>query len=120
METIADVLVEVKSAITQPEASQAGLMQADPNPAVSSTGTEANDSEVSGLDVMSSSPQSDDSKLNEAQNIVLNLVDFAPTPLERIVEQSQLPIDQISSILLQLELSGYLAPYAGGQYQRIQ
>ena len=54
----------------------------------------------------------------EAQS-VLNLVDFAPTPLEDIVAHSNLPIERVSSALLQLELAGRVSPLPGGQYQRV-
>ncbi len=51
---------------------------------------------------------------------VLKLIDFAPTAVEDIATHSNLSIDLVSSILLQLELAGEIAPLAGGQYQRVQ
>lgn len=59
-------------------------------------------------------------KLDMASQQVLNLIDFAPTALETISTDSNLPIELVSSILLQLELSGLISPLPGGQYQRIQ
>ena len=57
----------------------------------------------------------------DAQTLsVLKMVDFAPTAIEDIVTHSNLSIDLVSSILLKLELTGHIAPIAGGQYQRIQ
>ena len=50
---------------------------------------------------------------------VLNQVDFAPTRLEDIADHSNLPIELVSSKLLQLELAGWVSPFPGGQYQRI-
>lgn len=50
---------------------------------------------------------------------VLNLVDFAPTALQAISTDSNLPVELVSSILLQLELAGHIAPLPGEQYQRI-
>lgn len=50
---------------------------------------------------------------------VLNQVDFAPTRLEDIADHSNLPIELVSSKLLQLELAGRVSPFPGGQYQRI-
>lgn len=51
---------------------------------------------------------------------ILKLVDFAPTQLDAIAIGSNLPIERVSSILLQLELAGEIAPLPGSQYQRIQ
>ncbi len=51
---------------------------------------------------------------------VLKLVDFAPTSVEDIATDSNLPIELVSSTLLQLELAGEIAPLPGGQYQRLQ
>ena len=62
----------------------------------------------------------DKPELDETSQIVLNLIDFAPTALEAISTDSNLPIELVSSILLQLELSGLISPLPGGQYQRIQ
>lgn len=50
---------------------------------------------------------------------VLKVVDFAPTSVDEIVTHSNLPVDLVSSILLQLELNNEIAPLAGNQYQRI-
>jgi DNA processing protein len=46
-------------------------------------------------------------------------VDWAPTPLDAIVERSGLPIAVVSSALLMLELHGRVAAQAGGRYVRI-
>ncbi len=58
-------------------------------------------------------------KLDQNTKTVLNLVDFAPTLLQDISTDSNLPIELVLSILLQLELAGQVAPLPGGQYQRI-
>ena len=50
---------------------------------------------------------------------VLNQVDFAPTRLEDIATHSNLSIEIVLSMLLQLELAGKLAPLPGGRYQKI-
>lgn len=50
---------------------------------------------------------------------VLNQVDFAPTRLEDIAVHSNLPVELVSSKLLQLELAGRVSPLPGGRYQRI-
>jgi len=50
---------------------------------------------------------------------VLNLVAFAPTSLLDISTDSNLSVELVSSILLQLELAGRVSPLPGEQYQRI-
>ena len=60
------------------------------------------------------------SKLNKDAQAVLNLIDFAPTTLDEISQQSKLNIEIVSSTLLELELAGLIAPVSGGQYQRLQ
>lgn len=79
------------------------------------------------LEVALQAPPADDDKENARQQAydsntltILNLVDFAPTQLDEIAIGSNLPIEQVSSILLQLELAGEIAPFPGSQYQRIQ
>ena len=46
-------------------------------------------------------------------------VDWAPTPIDHIVERSGLPMAVVSSTLLMLELQGRVAAQAGGRYVRI-
>ncbi len=96
VETTADVLVEIKAAISFPKRPPT-QSPSEPSP----TGAI-------------------DTSLNEKTSQLLAGIDYAPTPLETLIEQSQLPIDEISSMLLQLEIDGYIASCAGGQYQRIQ
>lgn len=93
VETTADVLLELKPYL---------VTELKLGPASSSTTTKK------------------EPKLDENSQQVLNLVDFAPTALHTISTDSNLPIELVSSILLQLELSGLISPLPGGQYQRIQ
>jgi len=60
-----------------------------------------------------------DPDLDKKSKTVLNKVNFAPTALLDISTDSNLPIELVSSILLQLELAGLVSPLPGGQYQRI-
>ena len=46
------------------------------------------------------------------------LIDYAPTPIDQLIEQSGLTADQVSYILMELELNGLIAAAAGG-YQRL-
>lgn len=50
---------------------------------------------------------------------VIAEVDWAPTPIDAIVERSGLPMSVVSSTLLMLELQGRVAAQAGGRYVRI-
>lgn len=54
----------------------------------------------------------------EQQNL-LNLVQFSPTSIDDLVRESGLAIEVVSSILLVLELEGFIASATGGHYIRI-
>lgn len=58
-------------------------------------------------------------KLNSDSQAVLNLLDFVPTAIDDINRRSELRIETLSTILLELELMGLIAATAGGQYQRL-
>jgi DNA processing protein len=60
------------------------------------------------------------SELDLEQQNLLNLVDFSPTSVDYLVKKSDLAVEIVSSILLQLELQGYISSVAGGCYMRIQ
>ncbi len=49
---------------------------------------------------------------------VLAALDFDPTPFELVLGRTQLTTAQVSSILLVLELEGYVTAAAGGRYAR--
>jgi len=49
---------------------------------------------------------------------LLDCLDFAPTAVDILVERSGLTADAVSSMLLLLELEGYVASAAGGAYAR--
>lgn len=68
----------------------------------------------------SSNMEINDGSMNKDALAVLKQVDFAPTAIDDIVKHSNLSVDLVSSILLQLELAEKVLPVAGGQYQRIQ
>ncbi len=50
---------------------------------------------------------------------LLELVDFAPTSIDNIIERSGLTAEAVSSILLQLELQGLVQTAPGGYYTRL-
>jgi DNA processing protein len=50
----------------------------------------------------------------------LNLVMFSPTSIDNLVENTGLSVEVISSMLLILELQGYLEATASGCYTRIK
>jgi len=60
------------------------------------------------------------STLDLEQQTLLNRVMFSPTSIDNLVENSDLSIESISSMLLILELQGYLEAIAGGCYMRIK
>jgi len=46
------------------------------------------------------------------------LIDYAPVSIDQLILQSGLSADQVSHILMELELNGFIAAAAGG-YQRL-
>lgn len=58
------------------------------------------------------------SKLDLAQQNLLNLIMFSPTSVDVLVEESGYSAEVISSMLLILELQGYISAAAGGGYLR--
>ncbi|NOX27191.1 MAG: DNA-protecting protein DprA [Gammaproteobacteria bacterium] len=64
-------------------------------------------------------PLSIQPKLTPLQHKVLYSVDYDPTYIDNIVIQSGLTIEQVSSILLALELLGHVSSAAGGMYYRL-
>lgn len=55
----------------------------------------------------------------EQQNL-LKLIPYSPITVDNLVQESGLSVEIVSSILLVLELQGYIAAAAGGSYYRIQ
>jgi len=60
------------------------------------------------------------STLDLEQQTLLNLVMFSPTSIDHLVENTGLSVEVISSMLLVLELQGYIEATAGGCYTRIK
>jgi len=60
------------------------------------------------------------SELDPEQQNLLNLVMFSPTTIDYLVQKSGLSVEIISSILLILELQGYITSAAGGNYIRLK
>jgi DNA processing protein len=55
----------------------------------------------------------------EQQNL-LKLVPYSPITVDNLVQESGYSVETVSSMLLVLELQGYIAAAAGGSYYRIQ
>ncbi len=55
---------------------------------------------------------------HSAEHLVYNLIDYAPISIDQIIALSGLTTEQISSILIDLELRGFIAEMNGG-YQRL-
>jgi len=50
---------------------------------------------------------------------LLDSLGFDPAGVDTLVERSGLTADAVSSMLLQLELQGFVTPCPGGKYQRM-
>jgi DNA processing protein len=59
-----------------------------------------------------------ESMLDLEQQKLLNLVKFDPTSVDTLVKQSGFSVESVSSMLLLLELEGYICSAAGGGYIR--
>jgi DNA processing protein len=59
-----------------------------------------------------------ESVLDLEQQKLLNLILYSPTSVDTLVKQSGMPVEIISSMLLILELQGYIVSAAGGCYIR--
>jgi len=55
----------------------------------------------------------------EEEHPLINLIGFDPISLEQIVQLSGLPSNEVSSMLMMLELDGKVTSLAGGLYQKI-
>jgi len=60
------------------------------------------------------------SMLDLEQQKLLNLVLFSPTSIDSLVENAGFSVETVSSLLLLLELQGYIEAIAGGCYTRIK
>lgn len=58
-------------------------------------------------------------KLDGDHKRVLKAIDYDPTPVDMIIKRSELPAQEVSSILLILELNGEISSEPGGYYIRL-
>lgn len=65
-------------------------------------------------------PQYEETKLDLEQQKLLNLIMFSPTFVDDLVNETGDSVNVIASMLLVLELQGYIASAAGGGYIRIK
>jgi DNA processing protein len=66
-----------------------------------------------------SQPQLDQTALDLEHQNLLKLIAYSPTSVDTLVQESGWSVEMISSILLVLELQGYITSAAGGSYYRI-
>ena len=59
-----------------------------------------------------------DLALSEAQQTILAIIGFEPTTIDRVIQQTRLTADTVSSILVTLELQGFITSQ-GGNYSRL-
>lgn len=64
-------------------------------------------------------PEIVQTELDLEQQKLLNLIDYNPTTVDTLVQESGWSAEAVSSMLLVLELQGYIASAAGGSYFRI-
>ena len=65
-------------------------------------------------------PAPEQTMLDLEQQTLLNLVMYAPTSIDYLVEKTDKSVEMIASMLLILELNGYISAVAGGCYTRIK
>ena len=65
-------------------------------------------------------PQINQTVLDLEQQNLLKLIPYSPTTVDNLVQESGFSVEIISSMLLILELQGYIGTAAGGSYYRIQ
>ena len=66
-------------------------------------------------DAVDNTPQ-----LDEDYSQLLEIMGFEPVSINQLVENSRLTPAEVSSMLLQLEMSGYVAASHGGTYNRLK
>jgi len=59
-------------------------------------------------------------ELSDDYRDLLYKIDYAPTPVDRLVDETGLSPEDVASMLLILELEGHVTTVAGGCYQRIR
>ncbi len=57
--------------------------------------------------------------LDEDYTRLLDCLGYEPTPIDRLVRRTGLTAGAVSSMLLQLELKGFVSPASGGRYVRL-
>ncbi|MCK5726680.1 MAG: DNA-processing protein DprA [Thiotrichaceae bacterium] len=57
--------------------------------------------------------------LDHEQRLVIEYLSDQPVSIDQLTNQTKLPVEQISSILLLLELQGYVEPCGSGRYIRL-
>lgn len=67
-----------------------------------------------------SDTQISQTELDLEQQNLLKLIPYSPITVDNLVQESGFSVEIVSSILLVLELQGYIAAAAGGSYYRIQ
>lgn len=67
-----------------------------------------------------STPVPQQSMLDLEQQTLLNLIMYDPTSIDDLVEKTGKSVETIASMLLILELGGYVSAVAGGRYTRIK
>ncbi|ATG91512.1 DNA-binding protein [Methylomonas koyamae] len=69
---------------------------------------------------MRTEPETAQTVLDLEQQNLLNLIPYSPTTVDALVQAGIWSVEEVSSMLLVLELQGYVAGIAGGSYLRIK
>ena len=110
VENARDVLAELQPQIRD-------LLKRDP----ATDATDAADAQTDAADAQTDAAPTDTEKsvLDDEHRALLEHVGFEQTTVDALVERSGLPVQQVSAMLLMLELEGYVASGAGF-YQRVK
>jgi Predicted Rossmann fold nucleotide-binding protein involved in DNA uptake len=62
--------------------------------------------------------ETDRETLDPAYQKLLDVIDFSPQPVDKLIERSGLRPEEVASMLLILELDGHITAAGGGKYVR--
>ena len=65
-------------------------------------------------------PAASSRELDDDYKQLIDYIDFDSTSIDQLVTRSGLTAAEVSSMLLQLEMSGYIASSPGGIYNRLK
>ncbi len=112
VETASDILEEVTTQLHLFIDSGAG-QKASASGAANTSGNTASSPDISPADSLP------EYQLDESDQLILTALGHDPVPVDQIVLQTGLTTEEVSSMLLMLELQGYVAACGGGHYMQL-